>query len=289
MAKLAFCGLGQMGTPMAARLVDAGHDVSVWNRTPERAAPLERRGARRATSPADAAAGAEAAITMVADHSALEAVVVGDGGLAEGLTSGSTLIDMSTVGPEAVRRIAGRLPDGVSMMDAPVLGTVPHAESGELKVFAGGEGQDVERWRPLLGALGTVVHIGPLGSGAAMKLVANSTLAAMMTALGEALAVADALGLDQGTVLDVLAESPIGVTVNRKRESIESGSHPPTFKLSLARKDIALVNDAAGNAGLDLRVAPASGSWLADAESAGLGSLDYGAVIAHIRGKPAER
>jgi 3-hydroxyisobutyrate dehydrogenase-like beta-hydroxyacid dehydrogenase len=288
MAKLAFCGLGQMGTPMAARLVDAGHDVSVWNRTPERAAPLERRGARWATSPADAAAGAEAAITMVADPSALEAVVLGDGGLAEGLTSGSTLIDTSTVGPEAVRRIAGRLPDGVSMMDAPVLGTVPHAESGELKVFAGGEGQDVERWRPLLRALGTVVHIGPLGSGAAMKLVANSTLAAMMTALGEALAVADALGLDRGTVLDVLAESPIGVTVNRKRESIESGSYPPTFKLSLARKDIALVNDAAGKAGLDLRVAPASGSWLAAAESAGLGSLDYGAVIAHIRGVPAE-
>jgi 3-hydroxyisobutyrate dehydrogenase len=288
MAKLAFCGLGQMGTPMAARLLEAGHDVSVWNRTSAKAAPLERRGARGAGSPADAAAGVEAAITMVADPSALEAVVLGAGGLREGLTSGSTLIDMSTVGPDAVHRIADRLPDGVSMIDAPVLGTVPHAESGELKVFAGGEGQGVERWRPLLGALGMVVHVGPLGSGAAMKLVTNSTLGALMTALGEALAVADALGLDQGTVLDVLAESPIGVTVNRKRESIESGSYPPTFKLSLARKDIALVNDAAGKAGLDLRVAPASGSWLAAAESAGLGSLDYGAVIAHIRGTPAE-
>jgi 3-hydroxyisobutyrate dehydrogenase-like beta-hydroxyacid dehydrogenase len=274
MAKLAFCGLGQMGTPIAARLLDAGHDVSVWNRTPERAAPLERRGARRAASPADAAAGVVAAITMVTDPSALEAVVLGEGGLAEGLTSGSTLIDMSTVGPDAVRRIADRLPSGVSMVDAPVLGTVPHAESGELKVFAGGEDRDVERWGPVLGALGTVVHIGPLGAGAAMKLVANSTLGALMTALGEALAVADALGLDQRTVLDVLAESPIGVTVNRKRQSIESGSYPPTFKLSLARKDLALVNDAAGNADLDLRVAPASGSWLADAESAGLGSLD---------------
>jgi 3-hydroxyisobutyrate dehydrogenase-like beta-hydroxyacid dehydrogenase len=289
MAKLAFCGLGQMGTPMAARLLEAGHDVSVWNRTPEKTAPLERRGARGAGSPADAAAGVEAAITMVADPSALEAVVLGAGGLAEGLTSGSTLIDMSTVGPDAVHRIVDRLPDGVSMIDAPVLGTVPHAESGELTVFAGGEDQDVERWRPVLDALGTVVHVGPLGAGAAMKLVANSTLGALMTALGEALTLADALGLDQRTVLDVLAESPIGVTVNRKRESIESGSYPPTFKLSLARKDLALVNDAAGNAGLDLRVAPASGSWLAAAESAGLGSLDYGAVIAHIRGTPAER
>lgn len=289
MAKLAFCGLGQMGTPMAARLLEAGHDVSVWNRTPARAAPLEQRGARRAGSPADAAAGAEAAITMVTDPSALEAVVLGDGGLAEGLNSGSSLIDMSTVGPEAVRRIAGRLPSGVSMVDAPVLGTVPQAEAGKLKVFAGGEGREVERWRPVLGALGAVVHMGPLGAGAAMKLVANSTLAALMAALGEALAVADALGLDQETVLDELTESPIGATVARKRASIESGSYPPRFKLSLARKDLALVNDAAGNAGLNLRVAPASGSWLADAESAGLGSLDYGAVIAHIRGKPAER
>jgi 3-hydroxyisobutyrate dehydrogenase-like beta-hydroxyacid dehydrogenase len=288
MTTLAFCGLGQMGAPMAVRLVEAGHDVSAWNRTTEKVAPVERRGARRADSPAEAAVGAEAAITMVADPPALEAVVLGENGLAEGLAPGSALIDMSTVGPDAVRRIADRLPEGVSVVDAPVLGTVPHAESGELKVFAGGEDRDVERWRPVLEILGTVAHVGPLGAGAAMKLVANSTLGAMMAALGEALALADVLGLNQASVLDILAETPIGATVNRKRASIESGSYPPSFKLSLARKDLALTNDAAGKAGLDLRLAPASGSWLAAAESGGLGGLDYSSVIAHIRGMPAQ-
>src|SRR5687768_5299776 len=103
MAKLAFCALGSMGAPMAMRLVDAGHDVTVWNRTPEKMDPLEARGSRRASSPAVAAAGVEAAITMLADPPALDAVVLDDGGLAEGLAAGSTLIDMSTVGPDAVR------------------------------------------------------------------------------------------------------------------------------------------------------------------------------------------
>jgi 3-hydroxyisobutyrate dehydrogenase-like beta-hydroxyacid dehydrogenase len=287
MAKLAFCGLGSMGAPMAMRLIDAGHDVTVWNRTPEKMDPLESRGARRAGSPAEAAAGVEAAITMLADPPALDAVMLGDSGVAEALDAGSTLIDMSTVGPDAVRRVAGRLPDGVTTVDAPVLGGVAQAEAGELKVFAGGRDKDVARWRTVLEAMGTVTHVGPLGAGAAMKLVANSTLGALISALGEALALGDALGLDEAVVLDVLAGSPLGITVQRKRDDIVSGRFPPAFKLSLARKDLGLVNDAARGDGLELRLAPASGAWLAAAEAAGLGGLDYGAVVAHIRGKPA--
>jgi 3-hydroxyisobutyrate dehydrogenase-like beta-hydroxyacid dehydrogenase len=194
---------------------------------------------------------------------------------------------MSTVGPDAVRHVAERLPAGVSMIDAPVLGTVPQAEGGELRIFAGGDRRDVDRVRPVLETLGTVTYLGPLGAGAGMKLVANSTLGALMTALGEALALADSLGLEEGTVLDVLADSPIGVTVNRKRSSIESGSYPARFKLGLASKDLELVTDRIGQSGLDLRVAPAAGSWLEDAWSNGLGDLDYSAVVAHIRGRPA--
>jgi 3-hydroxyisobutyrate dehydrogenase-like beta-hydroxyacid dehydrogenase len=287
MATLAFCGLGMMGGPMAARLVDAGHDVVVWNRTREKVEPLERRGARAADLPAQAADGAEAAITMLTGPAALESVVLGEAGLAHGLGPGTTLIDMSTVGPDAVHGVAALLPDEVSMIDAPSLGTVPQAESGTLQVFAGGREDVVARWRPVLETLGTVRHIGPQGAGAAMKLVANSTLGALMSALGEALALADALGLEQDTVLDVLADSPIGVTVNRKRPLIESGSYPPTFKLSLARKDLDLVHDAAEGAGRDLPVARASRAWLGAAEAAGSGGLDYGAVVAHIRGRPA--
>jgi 3-hydroxyisobutyrate dehydrogenase-like beta-hydroxyacid dehydrogenase len=285
MAKIAFCGLGLMGGAMAARLVQAGHAVTVWNRTPGKAQALEERGAARAETPAEAVSGAEAAITMLADPDALEAVVFADHGLAEGMADGSTLIDMSTVGPDAVRHLRERLHRGITLIDAPVLGSAPQAESGELQVFAGGPAEEVDRWRPVLEALGTVLHVGPLGAGAAMKLVTNSTLGALMTALGEALALADALGLDERMVLDVLARSPIGVTVNRKREAIESGAYPPSFKLSLARKDLALVAQAAK--GLDLRVAPASGSWLEAADAARLGELDYSAVVAHIRGRPA--
>jgi 3-hydroxyisobutyrate dehydrogenase-like beta-hydroxyacid dehydrogenase len=285
MSKIAFCGLGQMGSPMAARVLDAGHDVTVWNRTPEKAEPLTERGAGRAETPAEAASGAEAVITMLADPGALESVALGERGLTEGMTEGSTLIDMSTVGPDAIRRLRDRLPRAIGLIDAPVLGSAPQAEAGRLLVFAGGQATDVDRWRPVLSAMGTVIHAGSLGSGAAMKLVANSTLGALMTALGEALALADSLGLEERVVLDVLAQSPIGVTVNRKRESIESGSYPPSFKLSLARKDLALVAQAAKS--LDLRVAQASSSWLEAAEAAGLGHLDYSAVVAHIRGRPA--
>jgi 3-hydroxyisobutyrate dehydrogenase-like beta-hydroxyacid dehydrogenase len=285
--RLAFLGLGQMGGPMAARLLAAGHHVAVWNRTSRKAAPLVDRGARRASSPRDAGQGAEAALTMLADPGALEEVLFGADGLAAGLGAGSTLIEMSTVGPEAVRRLAGRLPQGVDVVDAPVLGSVPQARDGALQVFVGGTEAQFGRWRGVLEAMGSPVHVGPLGAGASMKLVVNSTLGAIMAGLGEAMALGDALGLDQGAVLDVLAASSIGITARSKRRMIEAGIYPPNFKLALARKDMGLVSEAAEGAGLRLRVAPASGDWLAEADRDGLGDLDYSALVAHIRGKPA--
>lgn len=286
MATLGFCGLGQMGAPMAARLVDAGHDVTVWNRTAERAAPLVDRGAKAAGSPAEAAAGAEALFTMVSAPDALEAVLFGEHGAAAALEDGATLVEMSTVGPAAVRAVRARLAEGVSMLDAPVLGSVPQATDGSLKVFVGGDADVFLRWEPVLAHFGHPVHVGPLGSGASMKLVANSTLGALMTGLAEALALADGLGLDEGAVLDVLAESPIGVTVRSKRGNVESGRYaPPNFKLALAVKDLGLVTDAAAGAGVEVRIAPAARSWLEDADRAGLGTLDYSAVIAHARGQ----
>jgi 3-hydroxyisobutyrate dehydrogenase-like beta-hydroxyacid dehydrogenase len=287
MTGAAFCGLGRMGMPMAARLLGAGHDVVVWNRTPGRAGELVEKGAREAGSPAGAAAGAEVVFTMLADPAALDAVLFGPEGLIGGLSPGATLVEMSTVGPAAVRRIAERLPDGVDLLDAPVLGSVPQATEGTLKIFVGGEVEVFERRRPLLEAMGTPRHLGPLGSGAAMKLVANSTLGALMGGLAEALALGDALGLEEATVLDILVESPIGVTARGKRPLIESGVYGPNFKLSLAAKDLALVTDAAEEAGLQLRLAPAARSWLEEATEAGLGDLDYSAVVAHARGRPA--
>jgi 3-hydroxyisobutyrate dehydrogenase-like beta-hydroxyacid dehydrogenase len=287
-AKVAFCGLGQMGEPMAARLLDGDHELVVWNRSAERADALAGRGARRATSPAEAAAGSEVVITMLSTSGALEEVVFGDEGLASGMEAGTTLVEMSTVGPDAVRRLAERLPDGVDVLDAPVLGSVSAATDGSLKLFVGGPGDQVERCRPVLERLGTVHHLGPLGSGAAMKLVANSTLATLMTGLGEALALADGMGLDPSQVLDLLAESPIGATAKSKRENIETGTYSPNFKLGLAVKDVRLVTEAAGGAGVELRLGPAAQAWLEAAEEADLGAMDYSAVIAHIRGTEAK-
>lgn len=285
--KIAFCGLGHMGAPMAGRLVDAGHDVVVWNRTASRAEPVVARGARRAATPAEAATGADAAVTMVTDAAALREVVFGRDGLAYGFGEGATLIDMSTVGPDAACDVAAHLPRRVDMLDAPVLGSTPQATDGTLKVFVGGEPERFERWRGLLEVFGTPRLVGPLGSGAAMKLVANSTLGALMCGLAEALALADALGLEERAVLDILAESPIGATVKSKRTRIENGAYPRNFGLALAAKDLRLVTEAADDAGLELRLAPAARSWLETAEAAGLGDLDYSAVIATARGRAA--
>jgi 3-hydroxyisobutyrate dehydrogenase-like beta-hydroxyacid dehydrogenase len=289
MTKLAVCGLGLLGRPIAARLVEAGHDVTVWNRTPEKADPLVELGARRAETPEEAAAGAEVVVTVLSTPEVLDRVVLGPQGLAAGMGRGSTLVEMSTIGPDAVQALAPRLPEGVELVDAPVLGSVPQATEGTLKVFVGGSAEQFERLRPLLEVLGTPRHIGPLGSGAAMKLTVNSTLGPLMAALGEALALADAFGLDQGAVMDVLADSALGVTTKGKRGRIESGVFEPNFRLDMAHKDSVLITEAAARRGVDLPVARAVRDVLAAAERQGYGDQDYSAVIAHIRGAGTTR
>jgi 3-hydroxyisobutyrate dehydrogenase/2-hydroxy-3-oxopropionate reductase len=289
MAKLGFCGLGRMGTPMALRLVDAGHEVAVWNRTPGRAGPLVERGAREAASPAEAADGADALVTVLADPPAVAEVLFGPNGAAGALPAGATLIEMSTIGPFAARETAAGLPNGVGMLDAPVLGSVPQARDGILRVFVGGAEGDFERWAPVLQAMGTPKWMGPLGAGAAAKLVVNSALMVLMTGLAEALALSDRLGVDVSKMLDVLADSPIGVPARGKRPFFESGHYPPNFTVALARKDAGLVVDTADALGLDLPLARAARGWMAAADEAGLGDLDYSAVVAEARGEPAAR
>src|SRR5919197_4094452 len=288
MARLAFCGLGKRARPRARRWVDAGHPGGGGTQPAEKARPAVDRGAVMATSPGRAAAGAEAIFTMLAGPEALEEVLFGPGGVAEGLTPDSTLIEMSTVGPDTIGTVAERLLEGVEMLDAPVLGTVPQAEQGRLQVFTGGSEETYARWVGVLEALGTPKLLGPRGAGASMKLVVNSTLLALMTALGEALALADALGLDQSEVLEVLADSPIGVPARSKRRNIETEAYPPNFKLSLALKDAELVVQAGARRGVSLKVAAAAREWMEAAERAGLGGMDYSAVIAHARRRPAK-
>jgi 3-hydroxyisobutyrate dehydrogenase/2-hydroxy-3-oxopropionate reductase len=219
---------------------------------------------------------------MLADPPALAAVTEGPDGVAAGVEEGATVLEMSTVGPAAVHRLRGALPDGVALVDAPVLGSTPQAADGSLQVFVGGNHADVERWLPLLRTFGSPTHVGPLGAGAAAKLVVNSTLGGTLALLGEALSLAGGLGLDRSTALEVLARSPLGSQVERRRQALESGDFPLRFRLRLASKDLDLVETAAGDAGVDLRVAPAARSWFDDATDDGWGDEDYSAVLAFI-------
>jgi 3-hydroxyisobutyrate dehydrogenase/2-hydroxy-3-oxopropionate reductase len=270
MARVAVVGLGGMGSRIATRLVEAGHELTVWNRT---AAKAEALGVPVAQSPADAAAGAEVVITMVADPPALAAVSEGPEGVAAGADEDTTVIEMSTVGPAAIERLASVL--RAELLDAPVLGSIGEAEAGTLSIFVGGERELFERHRDLLAVLGEPIYVGPSGSGAAAKLVANSTLITVIGALGEALALAQALGLSRETAFEVLATTALAAQAERRRPALESGEFPPRFPLRLARKDADLIAEQ----GLDLRLTEAGRSWLAEA---GEGDQDYSAVLLWI-------
>jgi HAD superfamily hydrolase (TIGR01450 family) len=284
--KVAVVGLGAMGARIVTRLLDGGNEggneVLVWNRTPAKLGPLLERGAVAVATPAAAATQAEALITMVADPAALRAVAAGDEGIAAGAHRSLLVIEMSTVGPAAISELAATLPAGTALVDAPVLGSVAEVESGALTVFAGGSPPVVERARPLLAPLGTVVHVGPLGSGAAAKLVANAALFGSVALLGEALALARGLGLSEDAAYQVLVATPLCAQAVRRRPAITAGDYPPRFSLALARKDAELIRAAATGADVELRLVAATRSWLADAEAAGLAERDYTAMLARI-------
>ncbi|WP_405781411.1 NAD(P)-dependent oxidoreductase [Streptomyces sp. NBC_01378] len=232
MEKIAFLGLGHMGAPMARHLLDAGHPLTVWNRTPAKAAPLVERGAVLADSPADAVRDADVVITMLATPDAVSEVA---DAIAPELRPGTYWAEMSTIGPEAVRQLAARLGDGVTLVDAPVMGSTDKAESGELGILAGG---DADRIEGVLAHLGTVTRTGAPGSGAALKLVVNTAVIGGVGLVAEAMALADALGLPEDVAKGALAAGPLGGAVAR---AFAEGVH---FGSDLAVKDIALATGA---------------------------------------------
>ena len=266
--KVAWIGLGAMGSRMSARLRDAGHELVVWNRTRAKAETL---GLPVAGSPREAAERAEVVFTMLADPEALGAVAEE---LFPGLREETVLVEMSTVGPDAVRALPH-----AALLDAPVLGSLTEAEAGTLKLFVGGDEELFTRVRPLLEALGEPLRVGPLGSGAAAKLVANATLVGVLSLLGETLALADALGLPRETTWQVLAATPLGAQAERRRPALDADDYPARFRLALARKDAELVQDATD---LDLPALAAALGHFRAAEAAGLGDLDYSAVLRHL-------
>ncbi|RAG83404.1 NAD(P)-dependent oxidoreductase [Streptacidiphilus pinicola] len=238
--RIAWLGLGRMGLPMARRLVDAGQAVTVWNRTAAKADPLVAAGAKAAQSAAEAVADAAVVVTMLADPAALAEVAEA---VLPALRPGTVWVEMSSVGPEAVRALVARLPEGVRLIDAPVLGSVDRAATGELLILAGGEVAPVA---DLLALLGTVREVGPVGDGAALKLVLIGAIVAGVAVVHEALSLADALGLPAGVAESALAGGPLRDLLGRARATTAD------FAVSLAAKDVAL-----GAAAADLPVADA--------------------------------
>src|SRR5215204_601561 len=238
--KLGFIGLGTMGAPMARNLLEAGHELAVWNRSPERVDPLAEAGARRADSPADAASGTRATILMVTNAEAAQEVLFGDEGVVHGLPAGAVIVNMGTIGVGATTKTARTLGDlGFRILDAPVSGSTPVAAAGELEIMVGGDEQTFKEFEPVLAAMGgKIVHLGEVGSGARMKLINNLILGATMAALSEGLALGEAAGIPIDKQLEVLAGSAASGVAQRKSGNLISRSYEPQFKLSHELKDL---------------------------------------------------
>jgi 3-hydroxyisobutyrate dehydrogenase-like beta-hydroxyacid dehydrogenase len=282
MTAVGVLGLGAMGRAIAARLLGAGHDVRVWNRTPGRDEELVAADARRSTTPADAVRDVEVVITMVTDPPALEAVLFGPDGAASAISEAATLIDMSTVGPTAIASTVERLAP-VAVLDAPVLGSVPSVESGSLVILAGGDHAVFERHTELLSLLGTPIYLGASGSGAWLKLVNNAASTATLVALGELLALTDRAGLRIDDVLKGLEAGPLASLIERWRPRLKGEDQSSYFRLALARKDLALVFDEAEREDTELTVAEAAAARCDEAIETGLGDEDFGAIVAFLR------
>jgi 3-hydroxyisobutyrate dehydrogenase len=281
--RVAFLGLGIMGGPMAANLARAGVDLTVWNRTAEKAKRFaDENGAVAAASPADAAGGAGIAITMVPDAPEVEDVLFGELGAAEGLGEGTLVIDMSTIAPSASRRIAERVAGhGVAFVDAPVTGSRPKAESGTLTIMAGGADEDVRRARPLFEAMGErVVHVGPQGHGEMAKVIANTVTAINAAAIGEALTMARAAGLDLDRFLEVARAGSSGSTMlELKAGPMVEHDFDPLFRLDHMLKDVRHCLNEAKALGIDLTLAQTAERLYAAAAEAGHGDDDFAAVV----------
>lgn len=286
--QVGFMGLGRMGTAMAVNLAEAGIPLVVYNRTIAKAkAFAERHGTAVADTPAELAEEAEVLISMLADGPALRAVYEGQDGVLAGLGPGRVAVDMGTVGPTVIRQLGERLrAAGSAMVDAPVSGSVSTAEAAKLLIMAGGEAEDVERVRPILELLGDpVLHLGPLGAGATVKLAVNSIVHGLNQALSEALVLAERAGVDRSAAYEVFARSAVGAPVVRYRRPVyeRPGETPVTFTIDLAAKDLQLALELAERVGAAMPQARGNLRILEEASRAGYGERDMGDVAVYVR------
>ena len=284
--KVAFLGLGIMGSRMAANLCRAGFEVHAWNRTRARADELAaEHGAVVADTPAAAAAAAGVAITMVVDAPQVEEVLFGPDGAAEGLPDGGLAVDMSTIAPSASRAIAERLAErGVGFLDAPVTGSKPKAADGTLTIMVGGDEERFERMRPVFEAMGRLVlHVGPEGHGSMTKLINNTVAAVNTAALGEGIEIGRRAGLDLDKLVQVIgAGSGASAMLDLKARPMIDREYETLFKLGHMLKDVRHCIAEARALGLEPRVAEAAESVYASADEAGRYDDDFAAVAEHV-------
>lgn len=288
MTRVAVVGTGRMGSAMARALARGGAEVVLFNRTRQRCEALATElGASVAGSAAEAAADADVAITMLADGPAVNATWGGPHGLVAGARSDSVLVDMSTVPPDTLARFEAEVRErGAGILDAPVSGSVALAESGQLTIMAGGTAEDLERARPVLALVAKqVTHVGPLGSGAALKLAVNALIFALANALSEALVLAERAGIDRSLAYEVFASSAAGAPfVGYKRDAyVDPDRAPVAFSLDLAAKDLRLITELAERVGVPMAQARVNQALISEA-SAHLGAdRDFSAVASHLR------
>jgi 2-hydroxy-3-oxopropionate reductase len=287
MTRIAVIGLGAMGAPMARNLLTGGHAVTVFARRAEAMAPLVAAGAEAAASPAEAAARSEVIVTMVTDTTAVEAVVLGPGGVVEGATRGSVVIDHSTIEPQGARRIAAALKArGIEMLDAPVSGGAAVAEAGTLSIMVGGEEAALARVRPVLSCYGrTIVHIGPSGAGQIAK--ACNQICTIVNTLGaaEAMLLAERAGVDPMRVKDVLMTG-FGASrmLDLQAPKMIARDFEGKVESRLHYKDIHIVLDMARELGIDLPGSSAAARVLTALQERGGARRDTAAVFEILAG-----
>ena len=269
---------------MVGRIVAAGHPVTAYNRTPERARGL---GATLAPTAREAVTEAEVVVVSLADDDAVRAAYHGRDGIIAGLATGAVVCDTSTIAPATVRELAAAVrARGASLLDTPVSGSVALVQSGQLTILAGGDDDALERARPVLGCFSSrIVHLGREGTGATMKLVVNSVVHALNQAVAEALVLAERAGVDRAAAYDVFTASAVSAPfVQYKRESyVHPEITPVAFALELVAKDLRLIGDLAASVGARMPQLAANSSVVTEAVERGYGDKDLSALAEFLR------
>jgi 2-hydroxy-3-oxopropionate reductase len=282
MSTIAFIGLGIMGSPMAVNLTKAGHRVTGYNRTPERATALVKAGGSAAESIAKAVADADIVAIMVPDSPDVEAVLAGPDGVFENARRGTLIIDFSSIRPDVTTRLAEQATErGFALIDAPVSGGEPGAINAALSIMVGGSAADFERAKPVLDVVGkTIVHVGPNGSGQTVKAANQLIVAGNIQLLAEAIVFLEAYGVDTSAAVQVLGGGLAGSAVlNQKAQKMLDRNFEPGFRIDLHHKDLGIVTAAAREAGVVAPLGAMLAQLMASARANGDGGLDHSGLF----------